>query len=299
MLDKTFLVNKLVNTLQKNEYQVFLTQGSFDIAARREHLLLIKTLLNADALTENQALSLRAIAHFVSAYPFVVSLKNNREFLKKEMIYSRFELPVFTPEFFESVIADEVTPIQSAKGRHTVEINSFALREKRKELNLTLEQLAESTGITKKSLYEIENKRVNPIEDTVKKLETFLKVKLRTPYEMKTASSVYLQPKNEFQKNVSKEFSRMGIDNSSVYSSPFEIVGKEKFSLITNLSNNNEEIKKEVNVVKKLSKIFDVQALFVAKKTEEKSIEGLKIFRESELQEIENAHEFSKLIAEV
>src|SRR3990172_478430 len=164
LFDKTFLVNKIVKTLQKNEYEVFQTQGSFDIAARREHLLLVKTLLNADSLTPEQALSLRAIAYFVSAYPFVVSLKNNREFLQKEMVYSRFELPVFNPDFFDSMIAEEAEAVQSAKGRHTVEINAFDLREKRQELGLTLEQLAEELGISKKALYEIENKRVNPTE---------------------------------------------------------------------------------------------------------------------------------------
>src|SRR3990172_9408469 len=179
MLDKTFLVNKIVNTLQKNEYEVFLTEGSFDIAARREHLLLIKTLLNADSLTEDHALSLRAISHFVSAYPIVVSLKNNREFLSKEIVYSRFELPVLTPDFFEGIIMEEVVAIKSAKGRHTFDINAFELREKRKQLGLTLEKLAGSAGISKKALYEIENKRVNPTKETVMRLELILKIDLK------------------------------------------------------------------------------------------------------------------------
>ncbi len=299
MFDKMFLVTKIVNTLQKNDYEVFLTQGSFDIAARRENLLLIKTLLNADALTSDQALSLRAISHFVSAHPFVVSLKNNREFLDNEIIYSRFDLPVLTPDFFEDVIIDETEVIHSAKGRHTIDVNSFALREKREELGMTLSQLAESVGITKKALYEIENKRVNPTEETVKRLESFLKIKLRIPYEMKYVDSVYLQPRDEFQKRVSKEFSRIGIDNSSVYSSPFEIVGKGNSSLITNLSDTHKEIANKVDVVKNISKIFNAKAFFVVKKSEAKSIDGLKIFHEAELQEIENTHDFSKIIDEV
>ena len=61
---------------------------------------------------------------------------------------------------------------ESSKGRHTTEINAFELREKRKELNYTLEELAKQIGVSKKAMYEIENRRVNPQADTVKKLET-------------------------------------------------------------------------------------------------------------------------------
>ena len=298
MLDKAFLVNKVADTLRKNEYEVFLTEGSFDIAAKREHLLLIKTLLNADSLTEDQALSLRAISHFVSAYPFVVSLKNNREFLNKEIVYSRFELPVLTPEFFDDIIFEEAVAINSAKGRHTIEVNSFALREKRKELKLTLDELAESAGISKKALYEIENKRVNPTSKTTKRLESILKIELQMPYEMKTVSSVYLKPKDEFEKNVSKEFSRIGIDNSPVYSSPFEIIGKESFSLVTGVAKDAAKIKKSVNAIKEISSFLSAKALFVSKKIETKTTSGLPVILESDLSEIETPSELEKLIEE-
>ncbi len=297
MFDKYFLLNKIVNILEKNEFNTFTTIGCFDIAAKREFTLLIKTLLNVDALNQEQALSLRAISHFLSAYPFVISMRNNREFLNDEMVYSRFELPVITLKLFEEMIEEEdISAVQSGKGRHTVEINSFALQEKRKELNYTLEQLARLIGISKKALYEIENKRVNPTEETVKGLEAILGIALRLPYEMKTGKSTYLKPKNEFQEKVSKEFTRMGIDNSSVFSAPFEIVGRESFSLITNLSKNTIKIKRDVTVVKKLSNIFSSHAIFVARKSREQEIEGIPIVLEKRLTEIGNSKELNEII---
>jgi len=298
MFDKSFLLNKVVNTLQKNEFEVFLTHGSFDIAARREHLMLIKTLLNVDGLNQEQALSLRTISYFISAYPFVVSTKNNRELLNDDTIYERFDLPVLTPKLFEEMLTEEIVIEHSAKGRHTLEINTFALREKRRELNYTLEQLSQEISISKKALYEIENKRVNPTKQTVKKLESILSVTLTMPYEMKTVGPTYLKPKDEFQENVSKEFSRMGIDNSSVYSAPFEIIGKEKFSLITTLSQNTTKIKKESSAMKDLSRVLNSKAVFIAKRTNEKHVEGIPIVLESELSEIESSKELSEIIEE-
>ena len=295
MFDKCFLLNKVVNILENNEFEVFTTYGCFDIAAKREHVLLIKILINVDALSREQASSLQTTSHFLSAYPFVISMKNNREFLEDKIIYSRFDLPVVTPKLFEEMLTEDIKAIQSAKGRHTEEINCFALREKRKEVGYTLEQLGKIVGISKKALYEIENKRVNPTEKTVRKLEVQLNITLGMPFEMKTGKVVYLRPKNEFQQKISREFVRIGVDNSAVYSSPFEIVGKESFSVITRPLQNSE---KDVQVIKRLSQIFSSVAVFIAKKSHEHSIEGVPIILESELPEINSSRELTKIIEE-
>jgi len=299
MFNKSFLVSKIVNSLLLHQFNVFLTHGCFDIAARKEHLMLIKSMINVDGLDHDQALSLRTISSFLSAYPFIVSVKTNREFLNDEIIYSRFQLPVITPEMLSKILGEDLIPaVQSARGKHTIAIDVNTLREKRKELQLTLEQLAEIVGISKKALYEIEKSRVNPTSETVKKLENVLRIDLKNSYKMKTAEKTYLKPKNDFQNKVSKELSRIGIDNSSVYSAPFEIVGKEKFSLIISLSKNNVKIKKEAGVVKRLSSIFSSKAVFVAKKCREQSVEGVPIVLESELPGIESSNELDEVLKE-
>ncbi len=50
MLNRTVLTTRLVNSLLKREFEVFLTHGCFDIAAKREKLVLIKSLINIDGL---------------------------------------------------------------------------------------------------------------------------------------------------------------------------------------------------------------------------------------------------------
>jgi putative transcriptional regulator len=276
-----------------------LSEGCFNIAAKKEELLLIKSLINVDSLNEEQALSLRSISYFLSAYPLVVSVKTNREFLNDETIYSRFQLPVLTPTLFDNFLEEEKIPsIQSSKGKHTVVINAEELREKRKKLGFSLLELSQLIGISKKALYEIEKKRVNPTQETVKKLEDTLKIDLKENYKLQPAERTYLRPKNEFQHEVSKEFKRIGIDNSSVYSAPFEIVGKEKFSLITTLSKNGLSIRKEATKVKKLSSIFSSKAVFVTKMSKEESVGGVPVMLESELPDIETSKEFGKILKE-
>jgi len=299
MFNKSFLVDRLVKNLLDKEFQLFLTSGCFDIAARKEFVVLIKALTNVDGLVQEQAHSLRAISYFVSAYPLVVSERTNHGNLCDEVIYSRFQVPVVTPQMFECIIEEEVIPeIKAIKGKHTATINTTYLRKKREELNLSLEKLSKQIGISKKALYEIESQRVNPTSDTVKRLEELLGIDLKVPYKMKSAEKTYIKPKNEFQKKVSLQFSRIGIDNSAVTSTSFEIIGKEKTSLVTGLSDNTVKIKKVVSQVKGLSSIFSSQGMFVAKRSHEQVIEGVPIVLESELPELESSKELSKLIRE-
>lgn len=299
MFNKSYLVDRLVDSLNKKEFQLFLTSGCFDIVARKDFVMLIKALTNVDGLVQEQAQSLKTISYFVSAYPLVVSERTNRNSLNDEVIYSRFEVPVVTPNMFECIIEEEVIPeIKAIKGKHTVTINTVYLRKKREELNLSLKKLSREIGISKKALYEIENQRVNPTLETVKRLEDLLDIDLKTPYKMEKVERTYVEPKNEFQKKVSSEFSRIGVDNSAVTSASFEIIGKDKTSLITGLSENTVRIKKVVSQVKGLSSIFSSQRMFVAKKSHEQAIDGVPIVLESELPELESSRELNKLIKE-
>src|SRR3989338_5049390 len=298
MFDKSFLVNKVVNSLLSRDFHVLVSEGAFDVAAKKKQLMLVKTQMNVDALQQEHAMSLRSISYFLSANPFFVSVKSNREFLQDNLVYSRFQLPVVTPEMFENVLEGDVPAISSAKGKHATEIDTAALREKREHAGFSLQELSDLIGISKKALYEIEKRRKNPSAETVEKLEKALNIQLAKNYEMKKVMKpTYLRPKNDFQKTVSKHFNRIGIDNSAVHAAPFEIVGKESFSLTTNLASDTSAIK-DVKQMKKLSSVLSAKALFVAKKSREENIGGVPVLVESELQDIVTSKELTKRIKE-
>ena len=292
------MVNRLVNNLLKHEYEVFLSRGAFDIAAKRERLMLIKSLTNVDGLNSDHASSLRTVSYFVSAHPLVVSMRTNRGFLTDDMVYSRFDIPVVTPRMFENIIDEEAYATSSAKGRHTVEIDVDALRERRYEMKFTLEELGRLVGITKKAMYEIEKRRTNPTEKTVKRLERMLKIKLKKAYKPKTVEKSTMDARNPLQQRVSDELGRIGVENSPVQSAPFEIVGKEDFSVITSLSEDTKKIRHTATSVKKLSGIFGASAFFVSKHTAERSVGGVPVLHEDELPRIGSTKELKKLIGE-
>jgi len=61
---------------------------------------------------------------------------------------------------------------------------------------------------------------------------------------------------------------------------------------------DEQKIKKEATEVKRLSSVFSSQAVFVAKKSKEKAVDGVPILLESELPEIDSAKELGKFLEE-
>lgn len=300
MFEKSKLVAEVVEELEKGGYEVVQTEGSFDIAARRDKkLFLIKVLSNIDALSEDQAMSLRALAYFTDSQPVAIAKRNNRDALDEDVIYSRFDIPVMTPKLLEALtVQEDVSAISSAKGRHTVDVDAGSVRKKREEMGMTLEDLAGKIGLSKKAVYEIENRRVNPTKITADNLEKVLRVKIQKPYEISGAPETYLKPRDEMQKKVSKEFSRMGIKNSPIYSPYIENVGKEKFTVITSTNKDAGKIENKALKLRKLSGVFSSKAVFVLKNSKQENVSGVPIVLESELPEISSPKDLKKRIEE-
>ena len=300
MFGRDTLTSKVVDSLLSREFEVFLTHGCFDIAAKRDDTLLIKSLTNVDSFDARQAINLRAVSHMVSASPFIVSLRTNRQPLRDSMVYNRFEVPVVTPATLEDIVEDDAYVSQAAKGRHSVEINAEALRAKRYEMKFTLEELATLAGVSKKALYEIESKRTNPTDRTATKLEHLLKIRLRNAYSPRPAAHVEsgIQPSTPLQRKVSSELNRLGIENTSVQRAPFEIAGKESFTLITHVADEDKGMKRLASPIKRLSQIFGARAFFVSERYERKSVDGVPVVLEEDLRAVANAKELKKILGE-
>jgi putative transcriptional regulator len=300
MFGRDTLTSKVVDSLLSREFEVFLTHGCFDIAAKRDDTLLIKSLTNVDSFDARQAINLRAVSHMVSASPFVVSLRTNRQPLRDSMVYNRFEVPVVTPATLEDIVEDDAYVSQAAKGRHSVEINAEALRAKRYEMKFTLEELATLAGVSKKALYEIESKRTNPTDRTATKLERLLKIRLRNAYSPRPASHVEsgIEPSTPLQRKVSSELDRLGIENTSVQRAPFEIAGRQDFSLITHVADEAKGMKRAANPIKRLAQIFGARAFFVSEKYGRKSVDGVPVVLEEDLRAVASAKELKKMLGE-
>ncbi len=296
MINKKIVQEKIVKYLIQNGYDICITNGCFDVVAKKDKTMLIKSLTNIDSISKNQAINLRILSYFLSAYPFLVSLRNTRNFLKDNIIYSRFEIPVVTPKMFGDILQEEAYHAKSAKGRHSVEIDVDLLKEKRYDMNFTLKELSDIIGISKKALYEIENERTNPSRQTADSLEHILNVGLKKIYKPKKTDPGYIEPRNRFQKMIKNELGRIGIDNSFLSSAPFDIVGKGNYKFVGSVSVSSKGATKSIGEIKKLSKFLHTIPFVIIKSKVRKRISGMPVVLEEELYTFETEEELMESV---
>jgi putative transcriptional regulator len=300
MQDKFVLTQRVIKILLANDFNVLTSKGCFDIAAKREYTLIIKTILNIDGLLETHAKSMKILSNYFSLIPLVISLKNNRERLQNNIIYSRFDLPVITPQTLETLLfEDSMLYAYSIKGKHLVNIDTKKMRKKRLELGLTMKQLAEKVGVTLKTIYLIENNQTKPTVATVEMLEEILNENLRVPYKFeKCYTDEFLEPKTNFEKEISKKFETMKIQHSFLCSTPINIVSKKKKIIAAGVNSSDKKLKSKTNFFKSFITFFNSMGLFIVEGTKKENIDGIPIIQKPELNEIQSFRELLKLIKE-
>ena len=289
---KLRLVQRIKRLFEKRNFKVLDCKGCFDLIAKKDKTFILKILLNADAFKAEYARSMSNIGYFTGAKPFLISLRSNRTKFLNRVIYQRFNIPLVTPKtFFELVEGRKVKVAK--KGKILVEIDAEKLKRKRQELNLSLAQLSKKIGISKKALYEIENRRKKPLYETAKKIERVLRIRLMKQANFRVEKMVEKEKgKIGF---LSKKLEELGIENCAVKFSPFEIVGREKKSLIGKLVENEKSLK-EIEKVECIARFFDSSFFVITEKNLKARIPSIPL---STLKNLKSKHEFLKLITKI
>jgi len=130
----------------------------FDIAARKnESLIFVKVQHDIGCVSPYDSLELRIIAEQVSAAPLFISEKTRDKPLEDDTVYSRYNVLAVTPKTFENIVLKGIYPlIQAGPGGYYVEIDGEAIKKRRQELGLSVGEVAEKIGISRRTLYGYE-----------------------------------------------------------------------------------------------------------------------------------------------
>lgn len=230
------------NLLEQRNYEIYETTGCFDIAAKKEELLLIKILKNIDSFIFHHALSLQSISSALDAYPFLIGKNTNHEKLIPGIIYERFQIPVMCIETFEMILDSEIPELWRNKGGIYVEINPSALRNARIENNLSQKELAELVGVSLKTIYIHEKFRLKANIKIVEKIESVLGKKVRSKVNVFRRYEFRGKAKDNLEKFVSKKLREIGFDVYFAYHAPFDVSAKEKEVIISDIENDRRKI---------------------------------------------------------
>ncbi|MFH1663470.1 MAG: helix-turn-helix domain-containing protein [archaeon] len=289
---RELILMKAVSFLKNSGFTVstfFDSNSCFDLIARREDLnLVIKVYSNIDGFRKEQAEELQKISKAFNAVVLLIGEKTKAFELKKGVVYERHSVPAMEYHTFVSIFDTAVPSMKFFKGKTIVELDSTELKEKRNELELTLEELAEKTGITKESLYRLEH-GFNTSLETAKKLEKLLKADLIVEKNLLEEFVSAMPEKQEkifaenFDDSALEKIHSLGLDLIEFRHAPFKAFGTKKEFLLIDRGKEKNELKKKALLLEKTKAVFDSHSLIITKKFNLKKISLTPVMEEQEL----------------
>lgn len=252
----------------------------FDIAARKSScLIFIKVQPDIGSVSAGDSFELRSISECVSAASLLISEKVREKPLEDDTVYSRYNVLAVTHESFENFVLRGVHPlIQAGPGGYYIEIDGEAIKRRRQELGLSVGEIAEKIGISRRTLYGYER--------GMAKASVTVAYNLICTLGIPVAKSVNIFEKSRRQRrqffvtagrimNKNKALQRIfkklvGYNILAVKKAPFDFVitvPEENVRVIGGVANDKEpRLEKRVDEILSLSKVIQAHPVVITEK---------------------------------
>ena len=130
----------------------------FDFAARKNDTkVLVKAHSDVDSFSRRDSRELRVIASRVSAATLVVSRRTHDKSLEDDTVYARYGVHAVTVKTAKNIAFQTGEPlIIAGPGGYFVEVDGALIEKRREEMGLSVGQLAEMMGVSRRTLYGYE-----------------------------------------------------------------------------------------------------------------------------------------------
>jgi len=249
----------------------------FDFAARKKEILVfVKIHRDIDALSQNDFFELEKISNCVKATPILISENMRERPLEDDTVYSRYNIMAVTPKTFENFVVNKISPlIQAGPGGYYVEIDCEAIRRRRQELGLSVGEMAEIVGLSRRTLYGYERGMAKASVTAAYNLMCALGIPIAKPVNIfekpKNQRRCFLTKakriiaKNNIVKRFLKKFSRCNV--TAVRKAPFDFVitvPEESTRIIGGIAGEKEQkLERRVDEIISVSKVVRAYPILV------------------------------------
>lgn len=299
---REMLLQKLILLLHKKGFTVSTFIHSnicFDLIARNRPItLLIKVYSNIDAIRPEQGSELKKLGDVLNAIPVIIGEKTKVFYLKDNTVYERYDIPVLTLGSFRQLLDKKIPTVRYFKGRDIVEIDSCKLREQRKKLGLTLEEIAEKLGSSIESIHRYEKGASTSLR-TAERLEKILNTDIIKEIDLfdkeRGTGKIYDE---ELHDSALEKVRELGLKLAVFEHAPFKAYSHPKESLLIQKGERKQEIRRKALELKKTRTVFDSDSMIIAKGYKYKSVEDIPVIEEQELDSLSKYKELVRIIRE-
>jgi len=250
--------------------QCCVSGGFFDIAARRERMLLIKVLEDINAFAAGQASGMKNAAAMLESGCFVLGEIAGGQKLRGGVLYQRHDVDAGEVRTLGMLIDGQEIFVRKNR-REYVKLDGKRLAKAREDAGIALRELAQKSGISKDTLCRYENNASMALEVHVDALEEIMRTSLREEVEGMHARAA------------SFDFYGMA---AARLAKPFELVAREKqggAKIVFGAGQDKRAMHAKAALCEEFSRISKADCCFMVEKSKEDSVLGVPVIRKSEL----------------
>ncbi len=274
----------------------------FDFIARRDNvILIIKVLQNADSLRQEIAREIKILGHEFKAAPIIIGLRSGTGKLLDDVVYSRYGLPVITPETFREFVIEGISPmVYVAPGGFYVNIDGELLKEIRDKRGISLGDMARIAGVSRKTI-QLYEEGMSSTVDIALKLEEYLGEELIRPIDLFSFADLSedrIPDEKVIFEDIYRRLTKMGYDVFLMRKCPFEAISRDSMDvMLTGFEKNERRLKYKAQNIRIFSELLDRQGFIVVSETTYEDYNGVAIIKKKEIMSY-SKDELKKVIEE-
>jgi len=282
----------------------------FDLVARRDNsLLIIKVLINIDAMSEDVARELRTLSILLKGCPLLIGQRSGTGTLGEDVVYDRFGIQAITSETLKTHLLEGMPlEVYAAPGGLYVNLDQNKIKKLRTEQNVSLGSFARSLKVSRRTVQMYED-GMNARIEVALRIEDFLGTPVTVPIEILKHQTLKKEVKpasletegfRRFQREIFSILEEVGYKVIPLERAPFEAVSQDrKKILLTCVDEYNKKLLRKAQVVGSISKITEKHAVLIIDKDVHKtSIEGTPLIIKKELKKARGPEEILDLVLE-
>ncbi len=304
---QTLVVESVLRILSKAGYTVTdiveTKPRCFDIVARKgDIILLLKVLYNIDSLKHEMAKEMKIVAKLLKASPIVIGEKYKNDYLERGVVYNRHGLPVVNTATFYDFIVEGVYPlVYSAPGGFFVKIDGEKLREMRERLGLSIGDLANILGVSRRTVKKYEENVDASIETALKLEEIFGTEVIKAIDLLNFVQDENIDAKCDFagkEGEIVRQLECIGVKVYPIKHAPFDVVSQaEEESILTGVK-QVKEIDKRATILGRISRVLSTKAVYIVDRKVKVEVNSVAFVMKDELQCLSSPKDFISLLKE-
>ena len=278
---------------------------SFDLITRNNGtLLVIKVVAHIDSVNEDAAFDLEVISRHLGGVPLIVGERAREAELERGAVYVRYGIYAISPATLYDYFVEKIPPlVYASPGGLYVNINGDALRELREQRNMSLGDLGQVLGVSRRTISKYESGMGTTLDVAIRIEEHFdtgvvehidLMSHEQHPTELKHEWS------DKKERNVPIEFlEQLGMHLHTLRGAPFQaLLTFEKHTILTGYGPAQKVVKRAA-LIGNLSQIAKKHAMcIITDYHKQKKIGKTLVIGEERLHRIEDGFELLDMIGD-